>query len=173
LLTTLGHKGYLANTLVVITADHGEALGEHGLYAHANSVREEVLQIPLALISYGYQPVPLTIKSGSSQTDISPTILAEFGMTLPLTWTGKPLQQQHELAFSYFMQRLEVGLLDQRDPQNIWKFWVDQKSGGQYAFNLSRDPGENFNVVTAIPESLRNEWVLALLKLPPVNSREQ
>ncbi len=45
LLATLQRKGYLRNALVVITADHGESLGEHGLFSHTNSVREELLRI--------------------------------------------------------------------------------------------------------------------------------
>ncbi len=88
ILATLERKGYLKKALVVITADHGEALGEHGLFVHANSVREQVLRIPLVLIAYGYHPQPLHPRAVPAQVDIAPTILAELGVPRPATWVG-------------------------------------------------------------------------------------
>ena len=56
LVELLRQKGYLRKALVVVTADHGEALGEHGIFAHANSVHEEVLKVPVVFIANGYEP---------------------------------------------------------------------------------------------------------------------
>ncbi|HEY1314189.1 MAG TPA: sulfatase-like hydrolase/transferase, partial [Steroidobacteraceae bacterium] len=79
LLALLKTKGYLEDALVVITADHGESLGEHGLYHHANSVREEVLRVPLVMIGYGRPlQLPATTRTFASQVDIAPTILREL-----------------------------------------------------------------------------------------------
>ena len=87
LLAQLKEKGYLQDALVVITADHGESLGEHGLYHHANSVREEVLRIPLVFIAYGSPlRLPPQVRDFASQVDIAPTILKELG--LPGRQTG-------------------------------------------------------------------------------------
>ena len=58
LFQILGEKKYLDNSLVVITSDHGEALGEHGHDAHVNSVYQQVLRIPLIVISPGEKAVP-------------------------------------------------------------------------------------------------------------------
>lgn len=47
LLDGLREAGRLKDTLVIVTSDHGEFLGEHGLWGHADQLREEVLRVPL------------------------------------------------------------------------------------------------------------------------------
>jgi glucan phosphoethanolaminetransferase (alkaline phosphatase superfamily) len=164
LLTKLQSKGYLRNTLVVITADHGESLGEHGLFSHTNSVREQLLRIPLLMISYGYTPErPTDVRAFSSQVDIAPTILAECGLPAPATWSGRALQEAGDPDFTYFEQRTYVGLIDHRDPGNVLKYWVDASSGVEHVFNLSADPAEDSNVTdTTAPARIR-EWRLRTL----------
>jgi glucan phosphoethanolaminetransferase (alkaline phosphatase superfamily) len=166
LLDILRDKGYLRNTLVVITADHGESLGEHGLYGHGNSVREEVLRIPLLLVSYGYgSSARIDPHRQALQVDIAPTILAEFGIPQPQTWVGKPLQQPAGPAFAYFDERLYTGLFDMRVPGKLWKYWVDVQ--GEHAFDLSGDPHETRDLIAGVPGALRREWrVQAALGAP-------
>ena len=47
LLGELQARGTLDNTLVIITSDHGEQFGEHGLFLHANSLYQPLLHVPL------------------------------------------------------------------------------------------------------------------------------
>ncbi|MEQ8846228.1 sulfatase [Botrimarina sp.] len=47
LLAELDRSGELANTCVIVTADHGEHFGEHDLYLHGNSLYQELLRVPL------------------------------------------------------------------------------------------------------------------------------
>ncbi|MGH7505526.1 MAG: sulfatase [Longimicrobiales bacterium] len=49
LFDELDRRGALDNTLVVITSDHGEHLGEKGIYGHANSLYMQNLHVPLML----------------------------------------------------------------------------------------------------------------------------
>jgi len=49
LLSWLSDRGHLDRTLVIITADHGEQFGEHGLLEHTNSLYRQVLHVPLAI----------------------------------------------------------------------------------------------------------------------------
>jgi arylsulfatase len=52
LLAGLDERGTLENTIVVITADHGEALGDHGLFfAHDFTVYDELLRVPLVIVA--------------------------------------------------------------------------------------------------------------------------
>lgn len=164
LLALLGTKGYLQKALVVITADHGESLGEHDLYAHANSVREEVLSIPLMLLAFGYEPEPLIEKRLVSQVDIAPTVLAELGMNRPATWVGIPLQDPTVRSFSYFQQKAEVGFLHYEDELGLWKYWINHRTGDRFAFDLSRDPKERSNAADSLPDALRNQWGSILIK---------
>ena len=47
LLGGLRARGLMGNTIVVITADHGESLGDHGLVMHENSLYRELIHVPL------------------------------------------------------------------------------------------------------------------------------
>lgn len=156
LLQTLTDKGYLRDALVVITADHGESLGEHGLYGHANSVREEVLRIPLLFIAYGHPPATLDPDVAPLQVDIAPTIVADLGLEAPHTWVGHPLQARSSPAPGYFEERQYRGLLEARDRGNVWKYWADGR--GEHAFDLTQDPNESHDLISAVPESLRRQW---------------
>jgi hypothetical protein len=169
LLTTLQAKGYLENSLVVITGDHGELLGEHGFFGHAGSVREEALRIPLIFVSYGYVPVEFPNNRGpASQVDIAPTILVELGMARPATWAGTPLQTTEIRDYSYFEQGNNVGLINYRDRLNIWKYWIDKQSKEQHAFNLSIDPQERVNAIDSLPQDYLRALQLQLMKLHSV-----
>src|SRR5262249_40247403 len=50
LFDELERCGRLENTLVIVTADHGEHFGEHGLYGHASSLYNQEVQVPLLII---------------------------------------------------------------------------------------------------------------------------
>ena len=158
ILEILERKGYLRDALVAITADHGEAIGEHGFYQHANSVREEVLRIPFLLVAYGHRPArPLQAVALASQADIAPTLLAELGMPRPATWQGSALQEPARREFLPFQERWEAGVYDLRDPRKLWKYWLNLKSGEEYAFDLTEDPGEQVNLIGKLAEEQKRE----------------
>jgi glucan phosphoethanolaminetransferase (alkaline phosphatase superfamily) len=172
ILQTLEAKGYLKNSVVAITGDHGEAIGEHGRFQHANSVHEEVLRVPFVLLSYGYRPArAIDQQPLASQVDIAPTLLAELGMPRPRTWRGVPLQERVPRDFVYFQELWEVGLFDLRDPAALWKYWIDRKSGEEHAFNLSLDPGERRDAIAEAPPERRRAWRLRVLGETLVDAR--
>ncbi len=165
LLDALQKKGFLDNALVIITADHGESLGEHGLFHHANSVREELLQVPFILISYGYRPqAPIPADEFSAQVDIAPTILSEVGLPRPQTWTGRALQESSGApAFTFFEEKSYFGLIDHRDPHALWKYWIDTTTGAQHTFDLTADPRELRDVPQQVPAARETDWRLLAL----------
>lgn len=169
ILQALRTKGYLDNSIVVITADHGESLGERGLYNHANGVHEAVLRIPFVMISFGYNSRPFSDKHiDASQVDIAPTLLKELDMPQPVSWAGVPLQQPETRHYTYFQEGMDYGLIDLRDSQNIWKYWINKKSGKEYAFNLSIDAQETINRIAEIAPQTGREWRLRSLSPPLV-----
>jgi glucan phosphoethanolaminetransferase (alkaline phosphatase superfamily) len=170
LLEALEQRGYLQKALVVITADHGEFIGEHGLYSHANGVYDHGLRVPLILLSFGYERPPLLEREAASQVDIAPTILYDLGLPLPDTWAGTPLQQPDKRAFDYFLQKKQIGLVDRRDPAHLWKYWIDFGSGEHFAFDLNHDPQELHNAAHALTAAQEREWLSTLLRLRPVGS---
>ncbi len=158
LLDQLRQKRYLQHALVVITADHGEALGEHGLFTHSNSVREEVLKVPVVFLAYGYQPEgSISTATFPLQIDIAPTILNELKIPQPTTWEGRPWQVQQPPFVTYFEERDYSGLIDIRQGRE-WKYWLDRLRGTEFVFDLSTDPHETHNVIAAVPAALLGDW---------------
>ncbi|MDP7571592.1 MAG: sulfatase-like hydrolase/transferase, partial [Myxococcota bacterium] len=49
LLSALEERGYLEDTVVVLTADHGELLGEHHMLDHQYALHEPLLRVPLVI----------------------------------------------------------------------------------------------------------------------------
>jgi glucan phosphoethanolaminetransferase (alkaline phosphatase superfamily) len=174
ILDALERKGYLERAVVAITADHGEALGEHGVFQHGNSVWEETLSVPFMLLAYGYAPTqPIARARGGSQVDIAPTLLRELGLPRPASWKGAPLQDAPARDFLFFQERWDRGLLDSRDAANLWKYWVNTKTGEEYAFNLTLDPKERRNAIDSAPAGLKREWRLRVLSSASVEARRR
>jgi len=159
LIKQLKQKGYLQRALIVVTADHGEALGEHGMFAHANSVYEEVLKVPVVFVANGYEPEGFVAATAFPlQIDIAPTILSELEIPCPTTWKGRPLQAPYEPFVAYFEERDSAGVIDTRHPGRQWKYWLNFASGDEFVFDLGTDPHEAHNVVKSVPEALLSDW---------------
>jgi arylsulfatase A-like enzyme len=80
LVALLKARGLLDQTVVVLTSDHGEMIGEHGLMDHKLDVREPVLRIPLVL---RYPPAVAAgqrIDAPVMLQDVYPTLLALAGV---------------------------------------------------------------------------------------------
>jgi hypothetical protein len=52
LFDMLERRGVLDQTLVIVTADHGEELGEHGLFEHGESLYRPEIHVPLLIIAW-------------------------------------------------------------------------------------------------------------------------
>ncbi len=74
ILDELGRRGVLDHTVVIITSDHGEGFGEHGLEGHGNSLYRPELHVPL-VIRY-----PAKVPAG--QRVAIPASLVDLGATL-------------------------------------------------------------------------------------------
>jgi len=75
LIDELRSRDLLDETIVVITSDHGEMFGEHGLYGHGNSLYRSVLQVPLLIIYPAKVPAGFKVAQSVSLRDIPSTIL--------------------------------------------------------------------------------------------------
>ncbi len=75
----------------VVTADHGEHFGEHGLVSHSFSVREELLRVPLIIVHGIPAAAPAVIDEVVSLADVAPSISVWAGLDAPVASTGRPL----------------------------------------------------------------------------------
>lgn len=81
LLDELGRRGLAKNTLVAVTADHGESLGEHGENTHALFIYDSTILVPLILRLPGRIPADQRTSRLVSGVDLVPTLLELMGLT--------------------------------------------------------------------------------------------
>jgi arylsulfatase A-like enzyme len=95
LLRELDRRGLLDETLVVVTADHGEMLGEHGLIGHGLGLHRPVVHVPLLVLGARGMPVPggLVIPRPVSVRDVPATVLDLLGDPEPGRFPGRSLRR--------------------------------------------------------------------------------
>jgi arylsulfatase A-like enzyme len=79
LLSHLRSTGRYDNALIIVTADHGEEMFEHGGFSHGYTLHREVVQVPL-IIKYPGQTAGAVVKGPASLLDVTPTVLAAVGL---------------------------------------------------------------------------------------------
>jgi arylsulfatase A-like enzyme len=75
LLGAIDRCGLRDSTLVVLTSDHGESLGEHGYVGHGRRLSEGIVRVPLVMRYLQQIPAGLVIRQKVSLLDVMPTIL--------------------------------------------------------------------------------------------------
>ncbi len=80
LLDTLDRTGQRANTLVIFTSDHGEMLGDHGLYKKGPALFDPAVRVPLILSQPGTLPAGLVVDELVELTGLVPTLREACGM---------------------------------------------------------------------------------------------
>lgn len=79
----LDEAGLFETTLFIVTADHGEAFGEHGYRGHTLSVYDETIHIPLVVAFPGADPPAGRIPDLTQSIDLMPTIFDLLQVTYP------------------------------------------------------------------------------------------
>ncbi len=77
-LAALEKSPFGARTAVIVTSDHGEAFGEHGMIRHGFELWEELVRVPLIVKVPGVAPRRVTARR--SAIDVVPTLLDLFGL---------------------------------------------------------------------------------------------
>jgi arylsulfatase A-like enzyme len=98
LFDALEARGIADNTIVVVTGDHGEQFGEHGLMDHGNSLYRPLLEVPLVVRFPGSVPAELRVARPVSLRDVASTLadLADVepapfpGTSLAALWSQQP-----------------------------------------------------------------------------------
>jgi len=83
--------GYLKNTLIIVTADHGEALGNHNIITH-NDLYQTILHVPLLVRLPGEHPRAGIVNNPVMLIDIFPTILDLLKIPLEKPVRGESLK---------------------------------------------------------------------------------
>jgi arylsulfatase A-like enzyme len=160
-LTRIRAVGALANTLVVITADHGESLGEHGEKTHGLFAYDATLRVPLVL----WAPSairPAVFNEVTRLVDVAPTVLDLVGAAPIANVDGRsvrPLlgEQPFDDPGTYF-EALNANLTRGWAPltglrRNQYKL-IDLPMPELY--DLSADPGEQRNLYASQRDRARD-----------------
>ncbi len=91
LFDELAKRGQMANTLVVITADHGEEFGEHDIFDHGNSLYLASVHVPLLLAMPGRIPAGTSVSAPVTLRDLAATILDLVGLQGEVRFPGTSL----------------------------------------------------------------------------------
>lgn len=155
LLTALEALGLKEDTLLIITADHGEAFGEHGAWTHGEILYQETIRVPL-IMRY---PKIIRGQMASNELvgliDIKPTILNITGIVQNKNYHGKDLSP----LFTIGNNGIDRGELFGEDSKGLrcivtpkWKL-ISHKNGEMVElYNLEEDPEEKNNMVKVYPE---------------------
>jgi uncharacterized sulfatase len=170
LIDTLERHGQLENTLVVLTADHGELLGEHHLLNHQYSVLEPLLRVPLVLYH------PSLIPPGR---DARPVMTLDlFSTLLRLAQVPDanrsvnsfdllhPPEKRIRLSEYPAASQTHIGLVrfvdPDFDPTPFYRSlralragtlkYVEASDGNNALYDLAADPDENNNLVSQKPD---------------------
>jgi len=81
-LDSLERRGVLDETTVIVTADHGDAFGEHGYYEHPRYLHDELTHVPLVVRLPDSESNP--VETPASTLDILPTALELIGLDADL-----------------------------------------------------------------------------------------
>ncbi len=74
LLQKLDRRDVLQDTMVIVTSDHGEHLGDHGLLFHGGSLYRQLVQVPLVIVGPDV-PSGRAVADPVSQRDLPATII--------------------------------------------------------------------------------------------------
>jgi arylsulfatase A-like enzyme len=161
LLAELQGQGLLDQTLVVITADHGEAFGIHGAFGHGESLFLEEVAVPLVILAPG-GPAGRVVTEPVSLRDLAATVVEQVGLahgspfpghSLAALWPSAPGRATPALSPAFSEIAYSTGFQPQNHdgppPQGFQmslvaqgRHYIRDTRGSEHLFDLVRDPFE-------------------------------
>lgn len=161
-LEFLRNRGYLKNTIVVFTSDHGEALGEQGLWGHGYLADFSVM-VPLIISAPNLRHAGLKRSEQVASVDIMPTVIDLAGFKIPEGLDGRSLEPMmrgkgvgKSMPVWIYSTKTNFGLalrLSNREKYTLNTSAWDPVHGNEAFFRLDRDPGETTNSIGTAAES--------------------
>jgi len=142
-LADLADSELLANGVLILTSDHGEAFDEHGELFHRGPLWDEVVRVPLLI----HAPDLAVVEPGrdprnASLVDLFPTLTGLAGISTPAGGSGRSLLgPPSERPVFAFLTRDETAT-ESAVIQDGKKLMLSPESRLTAAFDLARDPGE-------------------------------
>ena len=153
----LEREGLLENTLLVVTSDHGEAFGEHGILIHGRALHEELVHVPLIAVGPPPFDTGRTIHTSLGVVDILPTFfdlaglpalqgVAGRSMLAPLRENapGRAVLSMEELTPFKMGHAADARMVSARTATETYIVTYDLTAGTviEELFDRATDPGE-------------------------------
>jgi arylsulfatase A-like enzyme len=144
-LDTLAERGLARDTLVIVTSDHGEFLGEHQMIFKGPFGYDSLLRVPLILRGPGVAGGE-TVRDPVGTIDLAPTILRAADVTVPEWMEGAPLDgspREHVLTENDFSILVSIPMRTITTGRYKLHRYLEAPMGELY--DLQEDPGEIVN----------------------------
>ena len=154
ILAALEKTGQADNTLIVFASDHGDMLGDHGLYLKGPMIYEGVLRVPLVMAG-PHIPIGEVVSTPVSTLDLAATFLETAGMKDLENIQSRslyPVVNQHEkraCAWSEWYvhpSRLGVALQLRTVRTERYSYTYEMSSAVGELYDLEADPEQMFNL---------------------------
>ena len=144
LLAALRARGLWDDLLVIVTADHGELLGEHSLWGHGFTLSQEELRVPLLIKFPAGDRRRGRRRERVQLTDVLPTILGRLGLPAPADVQGGVLPR---VAHPVVAELQTTPAVNDRGSfralfEGSWKY-VENSGGATMLYDLAADPREH------------------------------
>jgi tetratricopeptide (TPR) repeat protein len=168
LLRFLKDKAIYQNTVIVLSGDHGESLGEHGEKTHGFFIYNATMHVPLIVRLPG-KPTVQTVVDPISLVDLMPTVLAAVGVETPPQVQGQSLlselrgekaERDRTPYEETFLPRIHFNWSELRGAENVKYHFIEAPRPELY--DLAKDPGEVHNLLPekkAVAEEMRAKLV--------------
>lgn len=164
LLDFLSSRGLLENTVVVLIADHGENLDEHGISFRHSGLWDTVTHVPLLIRWPGRKPEGRRIAGLVQNVDVAPTLLRFAGLPVPASDGLDLLRLPAAGRRAVFAEH--TGKLGAMVRTRRYKYMISRPGNrfvppGAYFYDLTADPREEKNLAGQhLPEEERLAEVL-------------
>jgi arylsulfatase A-like enzyme len=151
-------RGWLDDTLLIVTSDHGEEFLDHGGMIHGSSHYQELIAVPLIMTGAGV-PEGIRISTPVSLVDLVPTVLGILGIESPQQIDGRDLrplwESERGWSFDDRVLLVETGPTQHDLLRSVrrgdHKFIVNIKTGVRELYDLREDPRETRNLADQQP----------------------
>ncbi len=160
LIADLRRRGLYESTTIVVTADHGEELCEHGGFWHGTTLYDEQIHVPLFVHLPDGRRAGTTVRHWVQSIDLMPTLLRDAGLPVPDGVQGGDL---HEGSDHLFAEESHEGnvLTAVREHRGTDELKLITANPGNprhlpehELFQMDLDPGEQHDLSTTQPDAL-------------------
>ena len=163
LFAALEQKGLMDNTVVVVTADHGELLGEHGSYGHGSNLYRQVVNVPLLIAGPRSITAGRVVPEPVSLRDLPATVADLCGLggaspfpghSLSRFWKATPGAAGSEDEFlltetANELSRAPAHTTRARALASRGMVYIREKDGREELYDLVADPAESHDLSQA------------------------